>query len=148
MALPETKAYGDEGPTLDLPCEKCSQTTSHKVLTKAEWIEVWIDFINERWIAHYIVQCQGCKSIGFCQRRLEHKYDLGADAMLRETHVLWEMVYPRRMLGIRMMAETRRLPLISSGFMRRHTTHSATNFMFFRPQVFGRSSRLSVKTDW
>ncbi len=94
-----------------LPCGACNRITAHKILTFVAWhdetpggdIQVWHDYMT--------VQCQGCKSICFCddlrctEDELEYDPSIGRE-VLKST----QNIYPSRIAGRAKLEESYLLP--------------------------------------
>ena len=80
------------------PCAQCARETSHKALTMVSLSDESPERDIQVWHQYYVVQCQGCKTVSFCEE-YQCSEDFYFDKEGEEHPSNFQKVYPGRIAG-------------------------------------------------
>lgn len=104
------------------PCACCGKETAHKALVEVDLSDESPDGDIKVWYQYYIVQCQGCKTVSFCEEN-QCTEDTDVDSEGGLYLITNQKVYPGRIAGRPVLDNIYELP---HGVARIYTqTHEA-----------------------
>ncbi len=110
MSKTATVKIGDaKGKEVWTACGSCGKETAHKVLAKIDEHDQSADGSIDVWIDYNIVQCQGCKTVSFCQQSACSE-DVEFDYEGKPEFVVTQKLYPGRVAGRPLLEEVYDLP--------------------------------------
>ena len=82
-----------------LPCRSCDRHTWHKVLALAAVTDTSPNGKSRVWIDSMIIQCQGCRSVSFCEETRQTGIEQWNPAKRKWIKAVFTELYPPRLVG-------------------------------------------------
>ncbi len=114
---------------IDLPCSKCANETSHKVLTRVKQVAEYARGTITEVSNYNVVICGGCKCVSFCIAE-SNSEDVDIDEEGEQYHPVAYTPYPPRLNGRKLVDETTSLPHgIATVYKEMHSSLCSGNYI-------------------